>query len=124
MSRIWGTALDHVIAIQVVLADASVVRASATENPDVFFAIRGAAASFGIVTEFTVCTPCCAQRGGQIFIFLRRGFFYFYSSNIQELAESYSDPHLSRKLYTHVTLCGARMIISGCISGRRISSML
>src|SRR5271156_5767926 len=56
MSRMWGTALDHVIAVQVVLADSSIVRASATEHPDVFFAIKGAAAGFGVVTEFTVRT--------------------------------------------------------------------
>lgn len=40
MSRMWGTTLDHVTEAQVVLADSSIVRASATENPDVFFSIK------------------------------------------------------------------------------------
>lgn len=35
LSRMWGTALDHVLSVQVVLADSRIVRASATENPDV-----------------------------------------------------------------------------------------
>jgi FAD/FMN-containing dehydrogenase len=35
-----------------VLADGSVVRASADENPDLFWAVRGAGANFGIVTAF------------------------------------------------------------------------
>ncbi|KAL2822095.1 hypothetical protein BJX63DRAFT_378076 [Aspergillus granulosus] len=55
-SRQWGLALDHVEEVEVVLANSSIVRASETQNPDVFFAIKGAAASFGIVTEFKVRT--------------------------------------------------------------------
>jgi hypothetical protein len=55
-SRMWGLALDHVIGVEVVLADSSTVNASETENPDLFFAIKGAAASFGIVTRFRLRT--------------------------------------------------------------------
>ncbi|TQV92467.1 hypothetical protein V2A60_007155 [Cordyceps javanica] len=55
-SRIWGTALDHVLEVQVVTADGSIQRASKTQNPDLFWAIQGAGASFGIVTEFVVRT--------------------------------------------------------------------
>ncbi|KIM85891.1 Glucooligosaccharide oxidase [Piloderma croceum F 1598] len=55
-SRLWGLALDAVIEAQVVLANGSIVTASSTENQDVFFAIRGAAPSFGVITSFTVKT--------------------------------------------------------------------
>lgn len=54
--RQWGLALDHVEEVEVVLANASIVRASATQNPEILFAVKGAAASFGIVTEFKVRT--------------------------------------------------------------------
>jgi len=55
-SRMWGAALDHIEAVEVVLADSSIVRASATRYADVFWAIKGAGASFGVVTEFVVRT--------------------------------------------------------------------
>ena len=55
-SRMWGSSLDHVEEVEIVLANSSVVRASEKENADVFFATRGAAASYGIVTEFKVRT--------------------------------------------------------------------
>ncbi|KAH6898199.1 FAD binding domain-containing protein [Thelonectria olida] len=56
MSRMWGSALDHVVEVEVVTADGEIKRASETENNDLFWAIRGAGGSFGIVTEFVVKT--------------------------------------------------------------------
>ncbi|MHA7984487.1 LLM class flavin-dependent oxidoreductase [Rathayibacter sp. CAU 1779] len=52
LSREHGLTIDHVVAAEVVLADGSVVRASASENPDLFWAVRGAGANVGIVTSF------------------------------------------------------------------------
>ncbi|KAJ7272717.1 hypothetical protein B0H12DRAFT_1066940 [Mycena haematopus] len=56
LSRQWGMALDHVLEVEIVLADGTITRASATQNPHIFFAVKGAAASFGIVTEFVFMT--------------------------------------------------------------------
>ena len=50
--REHGLTIDHLVAAEIVLADDSVVSASSTENPDLFWAIRGAGANFGIVTSF------------------------------------------------------------------------
>lgn len=55
-SRQWGMALDHIEEAEVVLPDSRIVRASEAENADLLFAVKGAAASFGIVTEFKVRT--------------------------------------------------------------------
>ncbi|KAI1828295.1 hypothetical protein F4861DRAFT_175731 [Xylaria intraflava] len=55
-SRMWGSCLDHVIEAEVVTADGSIKRANETENSDLFFALKGAGAGFGIVTEFVVRT--------------------------------------------------------------------
>jgi FAD/FMN-containing dehydrogenase len=50
--RKYGLALDNVVAAEVVTADGTVLRASAEENPDLFWAIRGGGGNFGIVTAF------------------------------------------------------------------------
>ncbi|GIJ86778.1 hypothetical protein Asppvi_005673 [Aspergillus pseudoviridinutans] len=55
-SRQLGMTLDFVEEAEVVLANSSIVRASKTQNTDLFFAVRGAASSVGIVTEFKIRT--------------------------------------------------------------------
>jgi FAD/FMN-containing dehydrogenase len=50
--RKYGLALDNVAAAEVVTANAEVVHASAEENPELFWAIRGGGGNFGIVTAF------------------------------------------------------------------------
>ena len=50
--RKYGLALDNVVAAEVVTANGQVVHASAEENPELFWAIRGGGGNFGIVTAF------------------------------------------------------------------------
>lgn len=50
--REHGLTIDHLRAVEMVLADGSVVRASDEENAELFWAVRGAGANFGIVTSF------------------------------------------------------------------------
>lgn len=52
MSRKYGLTIDHIRAVEVVLADGSVVHADENENADLFWAVRGAGSNFGIVTSF------------------------------------------------------------------------
>jgi len=52
----WGLTLDTILSINLVKADGSIITASETENPDIFWALRGAAGSFGITTSITVKT--------------------------------------------------------------------
>ena len=51
-SHTKGLALDFVIGATVVLANSTILNCSATENADLFWALRGAGGSMGIVTEF------------------------------------------------------------------------
>lgn len=52
MSRKYGLTIDHLRAVELVLADGTRVRASDTEEPDLFWAVRGAGANVGIATAF------------------------------------------------------------------------
>jgi len=47
-----GLALDNLRGAEIVLASGEVTRASAVENADLFWAIRGGGGNFGIVTSF------------------------------------------------------------------------
>jgi hypothetical protein len=51
-SRNHGLLTDSMVEATVVLANSTVVTASATENPDLLWALRGAGSSFGIVTSY------------------------------------------------------------------------
>jgi FAD/FMN-containing dehydrogenase len=49
-----GFACDSVINMQVVLASGAIVNANATENSELFIALKGGQSNFGVVTRFDV----------------------------------------------------------------------
>ncbi len=52
LTRAHGWTCDNVVSMEVVTAECKVVRTSADENADLFWALRGGSGNFGIVTSF------------------------------------------------------------------------
>ncbi|WP_030440046.1 FAD-binding oxidoreductase [Actinoplanes subtropicus] len=65
--RKHGLALDSLVGAEVVTADGSVLRADATENPSLFWALRGGGGNFGVVTAFEFeAQPTTAVHHGKL----------------------------------------------------------
>ena len=82
----FGLACDNLLSVEVVTADGQVMNASAVENEDLFWGVRGAGANFGIVTSFEYrLHPVGQVLGGLVLYPMSKGeevlrFFDEYSS--------------------------------------------
>ena len=52
LRRKHGLTIDSLLSVDIVTADGQLRRASATENEELFWAVRGAGSNFGVVTSF------------------------------------------------------------------------
>src|SRR5215213_10182224 len=52
LQRKHGLAIDQLLSVDLITAEGEFVKASETENPDLFWGVRGGGGNFGIVTEF------------------------------------------------------------------------
>lgn len=67
MVRTYGLTIDSLHAAELVTADGSILRVSAEEHPDLFWAIRGGGGNFGVVTSFDFhAHPCSTVIGGSV----------------------------------------------------------
>jgi FAD/FMN-containing dehydrogenase len=71
----YGLALDNLVSAEMVLADGSIVHASAEDHPDLFWAIRGGGGNFGIAAslEYAVHPVGPMITGGLVAHPLQRG---------------------------------------------------
>jgi FAD/FMN-containing dehydrogenase len=95
VGRRFGLALDNVKSVEVVSADGKLRHASAQENPDLYWAVRGGGGNFGVVTNFEFQLHPMARTviGGAI---------VFPMSKAREVLEVYADysPRCPNELYT------------------------
>ena len=52
LSNKHGMAVDNLLSVEIVTADGRLLKASARENADLFWAVRGGGGNFGVVTSF------------------------------------------------------------------------
>ena len=94
ISRKHGLTVDNLVSAEVVTAQGSVVTASAEENSDLYWGIRGGGGNFGVVTNFKFN---CANIGTEVYSGLivkrfedARRYMQFHRDYVRELPDAMS----------------------------------
>jgi FAD/FMN-containing dehydrogenase len=134
LERKHGLACDNLLAAELVTADGELVRASATENPDLLWALRGGGGNFGVVTalELTLhpvgpdvlagLVVYSESRGGE----LLRAFRDLMRDAPEELSLAYvhltvpEDPDFAPEWHGHAAVAVAGMWAGDPAEGERV----
>lgn len=88
LSRKYGMTIDNLLSANVITADGEALKASETENSDLFWAIRGGGGNFGIVTQFEFALH---EIGTEVFA----GLIVFPYAQAKQVLNAYRDYILS-----------------------------
>lgn len=117
MSRQWGMALDHIREVEVVLANGTIITASDSQNQDVLFAIKGAAASFGIVTKFKLNTHPAPTQAVQYSYTLNLGTTAERAQLVKDWQRFIFIKNLTRQVSSELVVFESGMLLSGMFFG-------
>jgi FAD/FMN-containing dehydrogenase len=98
-SRKHGLTCDQFVSLELVLASGEVIDVSATEHPELFWALRGGGGNFGVVTRFTFR----AHRFGPM---MRIGVSLYQPEDAAQALREYAEivPTLPRTVGWHAAL--------------------
>ncbi|KYH27835.1 glycolate oxidase subunit GlcD [Halalkalicoccus paucihalophilus] len=84
LSRQYGLSLDNLRSVDIVTADGTVRTASAEENTDLFWAVRGGGGNFGVVTSFEYALH---EVGPEVYTL----FVWFHAEDSKEAMDRYRE---------------------------------
>lgn len=118
VGRRFGLSLDNVKGVDIVTADGGLQHASANENADLFWAVRGGGGNFGVVTSFEFQLHPMQRQviGGNIFfpISKMRDLLSFYSEYVHTAPdELYCDLLATAPPSGQDGVCGVIICYSG-----------
>lgn len=117
LARRFGLALDNVRAVDIVTAGGKLLHASAKENPELYWAVRGGGGNFGVVTEFEFALHPMQRQ-------VVSGSLVFPFSRLKELLTMYAEfsGHAPDELYCDFVVSmpagkDGNVVFSICYSG-------
>ncbi|GAA1051985.1 LLM class flavin-dependent oxidoreductase [Dietzia natronolimnaea] len=109
-----GLTIDHLRSVDIVTAGGELVHASAHENPDLFWAVRGAGANFGVVVSFDFeAHPVSPQVGFAMLVFVPddiTGFLETWGTTIEN-----ADPTVTGTLMISPAGPGTQLAVQALI---------
>ena len=88
----WGYAMDNVVSYEVVLGNGTQVTATQTSHQDLFWALKGGANNYGIVTKFTLRTYDVPRVTTSIQVFNETYFPQFFDAMCNSAKVDDEDP--------------------------------
>ena len=133
-----GLSCDNLLAADVVTADGQLIRASAEENPDLLWALRGGGGNFGVVVSFEFllhliapemmfCAPAYPEEMAKDILPMWRDFMAGAPDEVSGLAEFStlpSDPALPEPIWGRRVLALATVYDGPADEGDRITMPL
>ncbi|KFA48360.1 hypothetical protein S40293_04462 [Stachybotrys chartarum IBT 40293] len=116
-SRLWGLTSDQVLEMEVLLANGSVVIANDAVNQDLFWAMRGAGNSFGIVTKFKVKTYPAPEQVVQYTYSYTMGMGISFVDVLEEWLIMANDEHLDHRFSSQLVMKPGVAFITGTFYG-------
>ncbi|KAI0470908.1 putative FAD-binding oxidoreductase [Xylariaceae sp. FL0804] len=93
LSDLYGLVCDNVVNFEVVLANGNIVNANASSNPDLWWALKGGANNFGIVTKFSLRTYAISQVWGGVKAYTLEQLPALYAAMLEYQTAADKDPY-------------------------------